>query len=758
MKEYMKSLLLPSLLLLVVGCGGGGGNSVSQGTVRLSGAIGFGDITPATESVAANRFGSSPRTQIVVVAVDENGNSYASTTDSAGNFEFPRSVGILANTGYGLVFIDMSSLAIIATLTTGTGEAGLLTLQGDTEIAEIVIQREIRLAAIFGEVVTNGETVDLKVVAADSLDANGDGQISSAEILSTLVNTTQTGNIDLVNSISAFTFLGHRYTWTIAVDLEDEAFEDSVCDWIDLDDPPAGYPTECDDDDDDNDPEIAFLTDSGEITMLATDRVEGPEGNLIDAAKILEMTFLNKPYANPDSDFAEFVDESLIWDVGFASGGQAEINATASEFGDGPGNADEYWTPYINDTLGAAPAATYGQQMGLLGWSEYSYADSEQGLLTSGAKERDSDDGTLSIVWGGTSLPLNLPVNTEFEFTETETNEEIDPETGDEILVTESVTSLITVQLAKNGDGTPAILEIPGAEALKLPVFQVRFTNPEDGESECSYLIAHYGVEGDDADEDCDDSSDWQESFVDVRFGDIMINGSEVIIVDQTPPVIVANDSGEEGLPVDSSGDLTSNAIDWLEYIFRSSATLDYQFESLGVGDGDDFGDTTEFLAWVERPVDGSPLTPQPVAGGNDTLFNMGEAPGNITVSDVHYQSSEGSVQFYLDLRTGEEEDSVYEEPVAINNSVDTSSATDGDTVIEIIASMPTLPADDDEIWIDLWLSLEDPDGSGSQIYNTTQVTVWIIIDADADLDTEDDQYEFPVDSYKVIDPVPTGS
>ena len=56
--------------------------------------------------------------------------------------------------------------------------------------------------------------------------------------------------------------------------------------------------------------------------------------------------------------------------------------------------------------------------------------------------------------------------------------------------------------------------------------------------------------------------------------------------------------------------------------------------------------------------------------------------------------------------------------------------------------------------WVtQIWNSLEDPDGTGAKTYHTSRVNVWVIMDADADLNTLDDQYEFPVDGYRVIDP-----
>ena len=747
-------------MLSIVSCGGGSGDSGStdntDSSVQLSGVLGLGEFpedSPGNDS--AQRFSSSPESQIVVVAVDTSGNSFATTTDEAGFFEFPADVGIRTNTAYALVFIDMATLEIIATLTNGSGQAGSLTLQGDTEIAEIVIDPNIRLASIFGQTQVDGEPVSLEIAAATTLDIDGDGQISQGEMITTLVNTTQVGEIDTITSIAAFTFLGQRHTWTIGADLEDDAFDDSICEWINEDTPPAGgNPVECADEDDDNDPTVEFLTDSAEMTLLITEKVEGPDGRLVDVAKLLEFTFLNRPYVDPDDDNAEFVDESLIWETGFAQGIQADINSTAASFGEGPGAADEYWTPYIDSTLGEPPTTGYRQSMGLLGWSEYNFADIEEGQLRLGSKSKDDDDGTFEIEWSGSTLPLNLPINVEFELTETETDEE------DGVIVVETTTSLVTVILATNGDGTPALLQEANSEQI-LPVFQIRYTDIDDeDESECSYILARYGVEGDDADENCDDSSDWLESFENVRFGRVDDSGSTLQVIDQTPESIIANDTGDV-LPVDGSGQLTDATSNWITYLFNNSSSFDYQYELPGVDDGDDFGNTTEFWAWVKRPEVGSSLAPQPEPNADDdteTILMMGQTVGTITVSDVTYQSSESGVQFYLDLRTEDaegEDSSVLDGPVAIDASIDTSSATNGDSEIDINATFGALPDSDSELWVNVWNSLEDPDNTGDKTYITTKVTVWVIMDADGDLETDDDQYEFPVDSYKVVNPTP---
>ena len=134
----------------------------------------------------------------------------------------------------------------------------------------------------------------------------------------------------------------------------------------------------------------------------------------------------------------------------------------------------------------------------------------------------------------------------------------------------------------------------------------------------------------------------------------------------------------------------------------------------------------------------------------------MGEAPGLITVNDLVYHSTDTGVQFYVDIRTTDpisgEDESVLDTPVTIETGVDTSAPTTVETGISITANIPALPAEDSPLWLDSWESAEDPSGRGvKQRYLTSQVTVWVVMDADANLDTDDDQYEFPVDRYKVV-------
>jgi len=399
--------------------------------------------------------------------------------------------------------------------------------------------------------------------------------------------------------------------------------------------------------------------------------------------------------------------------------------------------------------------------MGLLGWSEYSYPAVSEGLLISGSKEIDDENGGFRLVWGNSTLPLNLPIGQEFILSENETNEYIDPITGAEVIDVEVSSSLVTVKLARNADGTPALLqEADGATGLVLPVFQLIYTDPLEDESECSYVVAHYGVEGDDADGDCDDSSDWLKSLVNLRFGRISVEGTDLTVTDLTPLEIVANDTGE-GLPVDVNGNLTGAGIEWLKYIYNNTQRFDYQYKLLTPEDEDDWGSTSNFWAWVEKSQERSALEPQPrsVPGKlTATLLKMGESPGTIWVNNVHYLSTDSGVQFYLDLRVanldGVGEHSVLTNPIKIDNSVDTSAAVQSDTVIDISAIFPVLPAANEVDWGPLWLSLEDPDGFGKQTYQSGLLNVWIIMDADSDLDTLPDQYGFPVDSYRVINPL----
>ncbi|MFT5503771.1 MAG: hypothetical protein ACI8XC_001483 [Gammaproteobacteria bacterium] len=763
MKRIIESILIIASLVLVASCGSSDStdknNVTSPAAVQLSGIIALGNSSaaPAT-SGQEKRFGSSPQNQIVVLAIDAIGNSFATTTDSSGQFLFKKSIGLQSNTAYAMIFIDMSSLEIIATLSNNANAAGMLTVPGDAEISEILVDTNVKLASIIGIINSGGEQVSLQLSAAGSLDSDSDGQISQGEIVNALVNTTQQGEIDTITSVSAFTFLGQPGTWTIGVDLEDDAFEASICDWIDKDDPAITVPDECTDEDDENHPQVVFLTNSAEMTVLTTARVEGPQGGLVNVAKLLELTFLNAPFVDEDSEFFSIVDANLVLDVGFVSGSQADINDQATVFGSSEGVAGEFWTPFLDDELGSSPTREYNPRMGLFGWSEYQFADAEAGKLITGSKNKDSEEGTFKVEWGDSSLPLNFPINTPFEFIETETNEEIDPSTGKIIQVETFTTSTVTVNLVVD-NGNPALLEEGGGSTNVLPVFQIRYalTNEdEEDEVECSYIVTQFGVEGDDPDENCDDMSDWQSSFVNVRFGRIEATDGNVTVIDSTPTVVKSNDSGE-GLPVDENGNLTAAAVDWLTYLYNNANVIDYQFESLQAEDGADFGTLAEFWAWVESPAVGSSLSPQPEPNAIDntqTLLQMGQAPGAITVRKMHYHSNQSAVQFYLDLRIADpttlEDESVLDEPVAIDTSVDTSTPTTTETVIDISATFAALPAADSEVWLQVWSSIEDPDGKGDQLYDTTQLTVWVIMDADGELVTVDDQYAFPVDRYKV--------
>jgi hypothetical protein len=751
MKRIIESILIIASLILV-GCSGSsdsGGNNPEA--IQLSGIIGLGDSTVAATSAGQERrFGSSPQNQIVVLAIDAVGNSFATTTDSSGEFLFKRSIGLQSNTAYAMIFINMASLEIIATLSNNSSEAGMLTVPGDAEVSEILVDPIVKLASIIGVISSGGEPVSLQLSAADSLDSNSDGQISQGEIVNALVNTTQQGEIDTITSVSAFTFLGQPGTWAIGVDLEDDAFEGSVCDWIDENN--ADLPAVCRDDDEENDPEVEFLTNSAEMTVLTTAKVEGPEGGLVNVAKLLELTFFNTPYVDEGSDFFDLIDNNLIHDVGFVSGTQADINDQAAVFGSAAGVAGEFWTPFLDEEFGSPPTRQYNQRMGLLGWSEFQFADSDAEKLLTGSKSKDSDDGTFEVEWGDSALPLNFPINTPFEFVETETDEE-----NDEIIVTTSI-STVTVQLVVN-NGTPALIQEGGGSTNVLPVFQIRYeitSEDEEDEVECSYIVAQFGVEGDDPDENCDDMSDWESSFVDVRFGRIEDIDGNISVIDSTPTVVKNNDSGK-GLPVDDNRNLTTATIDWLKYLYNNANVIDYQFQTLQSEDGDDFGTLPEFWAWVESPAIGSSLSPQPDPNTNDntqTILQMGQAPGSITVQNMHYHSNQSGVQFYLDLRTTNPttlvDESVLDNPVEIDVAVDTSTPTTGEVVIDISATFAALPAADSEVWLNIWSSVENPDGNGGQLYDTTQLTVWVIMDIDKDLETDDDQYEFPVDRYKV--------
>lgn len=756
---------LALLILLLTACGGSSetsGENLSQ-SVTLSGVIGITDDISAVSSdnpLTASRIGSTPTRQIVVMAIDLAGNSYATATDGSGYFEFTADLGIQSQTAYALVFIDMATLDIMATLGVASGEAATLILEQNTELPEIVIDPSVKLAAVTDDLNAQGGNLSLTVQASNTLDQDDNGQITYGEIMSALTSTIQAGQIDTITAVSAFTFIGQQNTWTLSIDIEDDAWEDSLCDWIDLDNPPAGYPTSCDDDDDTNDPLIAFLADTGEMTVLRTEQVAGPDGTLVDATKLLELTYLNYPYPDEESEYADMVDLSLLWDTGYASGSQADINASASVWGSEPGTADTYWSPYVAETLGAPPGTAYTQRMGLLGWSEYGLADSASNKLLYGQKEKDDESGSLVIEWGDTSLPLNLPINTPFLFTDTETDESIDPVSGDEIIEVTTVTSEVVVTLATNSDSTPALLAVAdGNETLQLPVFQIRFTDPDNNESECSYIIARYGIEGDDADENCDDSTDWLESFSDIRFGKIQVVNNQPSVIDQTPAAIIANDSGDQGLPIDNSGQLTEAGRNWLTYLYANAGKIDYSFEPVTRQDEEDWSSAPVLLFYVEHNDEQPVFTPAELgfAGSDKTLLVMGEAPGTITLNRVHYQSSEQGVAFYVDVRTPDsnnESGSVYTSPIAATPSADTSAPTDSDQRISLTATLPELPAAQDPIWAGSVLSVETLDMAEAQVYETLDLTVWLIMQT-----TDDPQniqhYEYPIAKYRAVNPTP---
>ena len=56
----------------------------------------------------------------------------------------------------------------------------------------------------------------------------------------------------------------------------------------------------------------------------------------------------------------------------------------------------------------------------------------------------------------------------------------------------------------------------------------------------------------------------------------------------------------------------------------------------------------------------------------------------------------------------------------------------------------------DDPRWPPFWESVEDTDGNGLRTVDINRVDLWVLVDADGDLETDDDRLEFPVERYRV--------
>lgn len=799
--------LIASSLLLVSACGGGGGGDDSTGgggnavqsAVQLSGTVGLTTSgRPAARYAArglSNRIGTTPSDEVIIIAVDASGNSYTTMTDRSGEFEFADDDGLVSGTPYALVFIDTATLQVIGSLVTGTGSAGMLTLAGNTALEEILIDPTSGGATIEGTVTVDNQTAEADIADAGSLDSDGDGIITQDEITAAQVAAASSGNADDIETVSVVPFFGNVRTWTIQRENADYDYTwtDDAC-WYLVD--PEYTSNGC------NSGSLPFdITDtSGEISLIKAAQVQGPNGDLVNASKQMDLTYFSNeiPVDEQDTNYLLALNSGNYtpWNNGYASGAQAVINDGATTWGSDSGITGEYWSPYLDANLGAVPASDYTQKMGLWAWSEFRYIDVENKKLVTGEKFKDPDTGQIKIEWGGFALPLNLPLNTDVPFSESFTE---DYGYGP---VTINLTQTLRVRLAKNADNSPVLMLESGTGGKNLPVIQVNLARSawsvSDGTgvlfdnttnialvpteyqpiatalgqeftgTDCFFILSKYGVEVEDFDGDCATTADAQSAFTDVRFGEVVVDASGAItsVVDRTTSTIA--DNGANMPESDSSGTTFTTAQSWIGYMFNNSKSIDYVFEPFNFGE---FGYGNENWAWVEWPNEGSPLSPQPWATASnpeETILEMGIAVGDITVNGLHYVATgSGGAQFYLDLRTwdpvNQTENSVLSGPVTVSSVtgtvVDTYAATTEEQVINITSTIGNLP-NPGAIWTDTWESWEDLDGdSVYEPYESTWVTVWVIMDADTDgsgtIDAGEGRQEFPVDGYRVINPTP---
>lgn len=807
--------MIASSLLVLSACGGGGGsgdggddsggNNTTESAVRLSGTVGLTTSGRPAERYAArglaNRIGTTPSDEVIIIAVDASGNSYTTMTDRSGEFEFADDEGLVSGTPYALVFIDTSTLQVIGSLVTGTGTAGMLTLAGNTSLEEILINPANGGATIEGTVTVDNQTAEADIADAGSLDADGDGVITQDEITAAQIVAASSGNADDIETVSVVPFFGNVRTWTIQRENADYDYTwtDDAC-WYLVDPEYTSYGC-------DVGASLPFdITDtSGEISLIKAAQVQGPNGDLVNASKQMDLTYFSSeiPVDDQDANYLLAVASGNYtpWNNGYASGAQAVINDEATTWGSDAGLTGEYWSPYLDADLGAVPASDYTQKMGLWAWSEFRYIDVENKKLVTGEKFKDTDTGQIKIEWGGFALPLNLPLNTDVPFSEAFTE---DYGYGP---VTINLTQTLRVRLARNADTTPVLMLESGSDGKNLPVIQVNLArsawsvSDETGVlfdnttnialvpveyqpiatalaqeftgTDCFFILAKYGVEVEDFDGDCATTSDAQSAFTDVRFGEVVVDASGAItsVVDRTTSSIA--DNGADMPESDSSGTTFTTAQSWIGYMFDNSKSIDYVFEPFNFGE---FGYGDENWAWVEWPNEGSPLSPQPWAtesNPEETILIMGDAVGNVTVNGLHYVATgDGGAQFYLDLRTwdsvNQTENSVLSTgPVTVSSVADsmlgtvvnTGIATTDEAIVDITSQIGNLP-NPGAIWTDTWESWEDIDGdSVFEPYESTWVTVWIIMDADTNndgtIDAGEGRQEFPIDGYRVINPTP---
>ncbi|MDJ0832091.1 MAG: hypothetical protein QNJ69_01125 [Gammaproteobacteria bacterium] len=807
--------LLASASLLLTACGGGGGSGGGGNTgsddlqtaVRLSGtlAIDNGNTSPrlAARGVA-HRSGSAPTDLIIIIAVDGNGNSYTTMSDRSGDFEFADDEGLKSNTPYALVFIDTSTLEVIASLVTGTGGVGMLSLDGDTTLDEILIDPDNTEATL------EGTNTGVEVVDGSSLDDDGDGVITQDDINAAQVEAVNTGGTTAIESMSVVTFFGEVNTWSLEMDESDDTWENDACWYLDATlDATEWTSSGCDI----GTPNMFELSAvDGEFSVIVPAQVEGPAGDQVNASKRIEFTYYNQdvPVDGSDTNYLLALSGTYwnTWNDGYASGSQADINDAATMWGSAAGVNGEYFSPYLDAALGAVPSVPYSQQMGLWGWSDYRYVDVENGVMLQGEKRKDSDTGVISIDWEGFALPLNLPLNTDVSINESRTKTFFDPVAGADVQVTIATEQVINVKLVTEANGSPALVTETGANPDSLPVIQVNMaiqnwsitgpginfnqdTNPallppeiadiaDDFDQGCFYVVAKYGIEADDPDQNCTDMSDWQDGFENQRFGEIMVDASGTVtgITDRTATFITAQDTNDAstGLPVTgAAGPITTQAENWLAYTHANASKMDYVFEPFDFADGSNFGNTAEFWTWVDWPFEGSALTPQPWGDQSTapTLFEMGTAPGTITLDKVHYMATgTAGAQFYMDLRVWDPvtdtQVTILSAPIAATavdhvtqNAAPVDTATTEEQIIDLSVNFSdNLPPAGNSAWDDSWESFEDPDGDQTfDLYNTSWVTVWYIMDVDINddgtIESAEGRQEYPVDSYRAYDPTP---
>jgi len=529
------TLIIMSLLTLTA-CGGG--NSSSNVDANQTSALRGKIVTsvngnPSGETRDANRTSLS---RVLVTAVDAKGNSYSTSTNTAGEFTIDK---VENQQAYTLLVVDPRSNLVIASLTSSRLENKAIEVKvdGATNLGEILVNPMTRTALLQNP----NNNLNTNVTR---LDSNADGIISADEITTAQVGTLRQQGAQALTNISLVNYLGDINTWSLRS--QESSYEDSLGN-------------------------ISTGTEWKTLKLVNAETVEGPNGGLINASREVSLNYyslINALILRPPESW--LIDPLPFMDSGYIS--QSALDNNMAYCADS--TTGNYTTLYADPDMLATPPSTYDACYGLLVFAEYRYVDSDNNRVIYGRKGVKAD-GSMGVVWDGLSLPLNFEPGVPIVRTLNDPIIDLPPvgngAIGEPAMPPYTLTETTTIDFV-----TDAIITDSLGNDLPIIRVQIDTTDGIGVYSYAFYVNAKYGIKLPTVD-GLNNARTWDVAFAgSSRFGTVNVdNNANSLSFTQTNPSLIGAQNAPGAMLAQGVGFDTVARDQWLEFVYSNHNEFD---------------------------------------------------------------------------------------------------------------------------------------------------------------------------------------